>query len=179
MATRASVPAQLLFLSLLLVACETGDGYAERVARGELARDRSYTVVVDGTAVLEIAVEYLGTEPVDPGSYHNRHDYTAIHTDFYRISLRNPGRRDIRLRGVNYRLQYGPFHGSDSVSAEGIRDSWGSDLIRAGDTLTRDNNFVYSRLPANTLFKRYRFSFADAQPHEAEFEQEVALVFLQ
>jgi len=169
----------LLFcLTLAPVSYGSDQGYSEQVAQGTRSRNLMLVAEYEQRPVLRITCEYVGKAPGDPGSYRNSHDYRAIDTDFYRIELHNLTSEEIIVEGVSYRLEYGRFRGQPYATAASIESTWGSNRIQALSSLSRANNFVYSRMTPNTLFKSYQFRFADSSDGKRSFSAEVPLVYL-
>ncbi len=166
---------QLAFLCLLLTA---GCGSNVTVTTNQQGvRDYTKEVSYQGKGLLSVTCNYHGNTPADPESYQGPIDYRSKDPNFYRISFYNRSQYPIEITGVEYRMKIGRIRGKSSHSALDVKNSWGSNIIPAQDTLTREDSPVWAVKSGNILYKTYSFKTTAPDTGSFPFEVEVPLLY--
>lgn len=163
------VAASVLVVAVLLIGCADSSN--------KIPRNYSRTIQVEGHDVLDVRCEYLGKAPGDHDSYRSSHNFRNIDTDFYKVSFTNRTESDIHIEGVSYRMADGPVRGMSSASPDSIKRTWGTNVIRPGQTISHPNSFVWSKSRTNAMVKQYQFRGIDADGNRMTFTAKLSLAY--
>jgi hypothetical protein len=147
----------IISLLLMLTACRNSPPVLDIVELVDWKNKRNYEKILSGGGqkLLKISCRYIGKKPGDPTGYSSSHNYTEVDTSFYEVIFENLTDSELSIEGVTYRMDRGTLHGSSYYDADSIRRAWGTNIIPAGQSITRRNNMVWAYEPRNALIKVY------------------------
>lgn len=134
-------------------------------------REYNITVSDNESPLLSIDIEYQGKAP--KGNKKIKQDWRSVDTDFYHLSFKNLSETNIHFKEVQYFLDRGQLHTPRIKDKPKIKQTYGTTVIKANESLIRNNAWVWSKRD-NILHRIFIFTLDNK-----EFDVDIPLVYQQ